>query len=101
MMLKEKGVFATPAAGRYLQQLCKHFAHKVEVRFDDTRGEAALPPGPAVMAATPERLEIVISAADAEGLELARGIIDSHLVRFAFREDFTGMDWQGEDHSNQ
>lgn len=93
-MLKETGIFATPAASKYLQQLCKHFGHKVEVRFDETSGEAALPPGLAVMTATPEQLEIVISATDAEGLTVARGIIDSHLARFAFREDFTGMDWR-------
>lgn len=34
----------TANASKYLQQLCKHFAHKVEVRFDETEGHCALPP---------------------------------------------------------
>ena len=88
-MMKETGVLETSSARKYMQQLCKHFAHRVEVRFDDTSGEAALPPGPALMTATPERLEVVIQASDADGLIAARDIIDSHLARFAFREDFS------------
>ena len=93
-MRKEAGSFATPNAARYLQQLCKHFAHKVDVRYDDTRGEADLPPGLAILTATPEALRVEISAADEQGLELPRHIIDDHLGRFAFREAFTGMGWQ-------
>lgn len=33
----------TPNAGKYLQQLCKHFAHKVEVDYGDGHGSAASP----------------------------------------------------------
>lgn len=36
-MPKETGVFATPPAGKCLQQLCKPFGHKAAVRFGDTR----------------------------------------------------------------
>ena len=45
--LTSTGLFATDKASRYLQQLCKHFGHKADVRFDATSGEAALPPAPA------------------------------------------------------
>ena len=31
---------------------------------------------------------------DQDGLTRARHVIDDHLKRFAFREDFAGMDWQ-------
>ena len=92
--MKDTGVFATPNASRYLQQLCKHFGHKVEARYDETSGEVALPLGPALMAATSEQLEITVHAPDPENLAVARGVIDSHLERFAFREEFKTMDWQ-------
>lgn len=94
--LTSVGRFKTQSASKYLQQLCKHFAHKVEVEYDVTRGAAALPPGPAKMAAKVDELVIEVTASDEEGLRTARGIIDSHLVRFAFREIFEQMNWDAD-----
>jgi hypothetical protein len=93
--LHDTGTFRSENASRYLQQLCKHFAHKIEVRFDPASGEIALPPGPARLTADDTQLTVQIAAEDAAGLERARGIIDKHLVRFAFREGFEHMAWQG------
>jgi hypothetical protein len=92
-MPQTTGTFATPHAAKYLQQLCKHFAHKVEVQNTETEGTAALPVGPARMSATAERLIISIDVSSADQLDRAHMIIDSHLERFAFRENFTKMDW--------
>lgn len=36
---------------------------------------------------------MVVRAKDETGLKMARGIIDTHLVRFAFRERFETMSW--------
>ena len=91
--MEQIGTFATPHASRYLQQLCKHFAHKVEVAYSPGEGTAMLPPGPAKMRATADNLRIEITGPDTEALERARFIIDSHLVRFAHREAFEQMDW--------
>ncbi|MBS8227734.1 DUF2218 domain-containing protein [Vannielia litorea] len=91
--LHDTGRFATPHASKYLQQLCKHFGHKIEVRFDETSGECALPPGPATLKAEPEALVVDVTAPDEEGLTRARAVIDNHLVRFAFREGFETMTW--------
>ncbi|SHI34099.1 DUF2218 domain-containing protein [Wenxinia saemankumensis] len=87
------GTFPTGKASQYLQQLCKHFAHKIEVRYDPTSAEAALPTGPCIMAAGDDLLTIGVTAPDAEGLARAKAIVDDHLARFAHREDFTTMDW--------
>lgn len=87
------GYFSTPKASSYLQQLCKHFAHKIEVRFDAHSAEAALPPGPCQMRAGDDTLTIEVTAPDAEGLTKAKSIIDKHLERFAFREGFETMEW--------
>ena len=37
-MLCSTGTYATPNGSKYLQQLCKHFAHKAEVTFDSLSG---------------------------------------------------------------
>lgn len=93
-LLTQTGRFATENASRYLQQLCKHFAHKVTVDYDESQGTAALPPGPARLIASDVELQAEISAADEAGLEKARFIIEDHLQRFAFREGFERMEWR-------
>ena len=89
----ETGTFQTEHASKYLQQLCKHFAHKIEVEYDAEKSAAALPPGPAELHATDSDLTVRITGKDEEALKVARYIIDSHLERFAFRENFETMDW--------
>ena len=93
MTLHQTGTFQTPQASKYLQQLCRHFAHKVAVEYDASQGRAALPPGPAVLSATAELLRVEISAETEADLARARFIIDDHLKRFAFREGCEGMSW--------
>jgi len=92
-MLVTTARYPTAHASKYLQQLCKHFAHKVDVTFDDTSGQVALPPGPAHMTADAEGLTIRIQSESAKDLIQARYVIDSHLVTFAHRDGFTGFVW--------
>ncbi len=97
--LTDTGQFATKNASKYLQQLCKHFGHKVEVTFDEHQGSVGLGwvglgMGPATLRAANNTLEIQVTAQDDEGLAHARQIIDSHLKRFAFREKFEAMTWR-------
>jgi len=93
-MLVSTARYPTAHGSKYLQQLCKHFAHKVEVSFDATQGRVTLSSGPAEMTADPEGLTLRVTAEDAKALIQARYVIDSHLVNFAYREGFTGLDWQ-------
>lgn len=92
-MLSSQSRFETSNGSKYLQQLCKHFAHKVAVEFDDKSGHADLPPGRATLAADAEGLSVVVTAKDKKGLGVARYIVEDHLKRFAFREDFSALDW--------
>jgi uncharacterized protein len=96
-MISDTGRFETSQASKYLQQVCKHFSHKLEVRFDERKGEMLLPTGPASLRADETGLTIEISSEDAEGIARARGIVDKHLQRFAFREGFEGMRWEGQE----
>ncbi len=92
-MLSSSARFATPNGSRYLQQLCKHFAHKVEVTFDETSGRVTLPTGQAELQADAAGLTARVAGEDARAVIDLRYVIDKHLVTFAFREDFTGFAW--------
>ncbi|GGH43807.1 DUF2218 domain-containing protein [Frigidibacter albus] len=88
--------YPTAHASKYLQQLCKHFAHKVEVEHDETTGRSALMSGVAEMRADADALHVRITAEDPKSVIQTRFAIDSHLVTFAHREGFLGLSWQME-----
>ena len=92
-MIRSTGTLTTPKASQYLQQLCKHFAHKTEVSFDPHRGSIALRTGHATLAASADRLVATVTAPDLVALPQARHVIDKHLAIFAHREGFTTLDW--------
>ena len=94
----------TPNGSRYIQQLCKHWAHNLPVELAEGRGVVTFPrdargadwPGEATvtMLARPEGIECRI-AASAEGqLEALKGAVARHLDRFAFREAPLAFDWR-------
>ncbi|WP_298493606.1 DUF2218 domain-containing protein [uncultured Maritimibacter sp.] len=92
-MAKVEALWDTPKASQYLQQLCKHFAHKIDVSFTPEEGRIDFPFGPVNLKASDAGLWIEVNAADAEGLERAKDVVDRHLERFAFRDDFKHMPW--------
>jgi hypothetical protein len=93
----------TASASRYLQQLCKHWAHNLEVSFDAEQVRVVFPkdargadwPGDGIftMAATPETLECRIEATSEGQLEGLKGAVERHLNRFAFREGELVFNW--------
>lgn len=92
-MLTAKTSFRTENASRYLQQLCKHFGHKVDVQYDAEKGRVDFSIGEAELAAFADRLEFVAMSENEEGLERTKSVLENHLVRFAFREELTKLDW--------
>lgn len=92
-MMKATARFRTEHGRKYLVQLCKHFAHKIEVDYTEERGRCELSSGPAEMAADDEGITFVVSAEDETGLDRAKDVIARHLARFAFREDPGELPW--------
>ena len=84
---------ATEHASRYLQQLCKHWAHKFPVEFDPNHGTIDLPQGRTVLDADAAALRIAVTADDAEALERLETVVADHIKRFAFREELS-FDWK-------
>ena len=85
---------ATEHASRYLQQLCKHWAHKFPVEFNPTHGTIDLTSlGRTVMDADATALHIVVSTDEAGSIERLESVVADHIKRFAFREELT-FDWK-------
>ena len=87
----------THSASRYLQQLAKHWSHKMEVSFTPEEGRIAFPNGSVLaMRADSETLDVVLTVPEGEDVERMRGVVASHLDRFAFREAPLTFDWREE-----
>lgn len=85
----------TANGSRYLQQLCKHWAHKFEVECTPEKGRVNLPVGTiATMEATPEALDVRLEAVDDDVLARMKTVLANHLDRFAFREAPLPFDWR-------
>ena len=78
---------ATAKASGYLQQLCKHFGHKIEVQFSSDAGRIVFDFGVAELVAGADGLSMIATAHAAEDLARLCRVLASHLERFAFRED--------------
>ncbi len=83
----------TDHASRYLQQLCKHFAHKRPVSFDEHSGQISLMAGECRLTADDAKLTVFVEAPDPSQLEQLQDVVVRHLVRFAFREELS-VDWR-------
>jgi hypothetical protein len=85
----------TASASRYLQQLAKHWNHKMTVSYSEQEGRIAFPNGSVLeMRADSETLDVVLTVPDGEDVARMREVVSSHLDRFAFREAPLTFDWQ-------
>ena len=94
----------TASGSRYLQQLCKHWSHNLQVEFTPERGTVVFPhnarganfpaDGRASFEAGEATLTVRIDASSAEQLEALKQVVASHLDRFAFREAPLAFDWK-------
>lgn len=91
-MSETTAIVTTPNASRYLQQLCKHFGHKVEVQFTPDAGTVALPFGTCRLSADGEKL-VLTGSSESSNLPKLERFLGDHLARFAFREN-PAIIWQ-------
>jgi hypothetical protein len=94
----------TENGSRYLQQLCKHWSHNLEVTFTLETGSVVFPrnargadwPGDAVLnlRADADALHCALTASAEGQLAALKGAVQNHIERFAFREAGLPFDWQ-------
>ncbi len=72
---------------RYLTQLCKHFAHKVDVEQNGENGIVHFHYCTCTLKADEASLNMTLSNIKEEHLDEMEEVLDVHLKRFAFREE--------------
>jgi hypothetical protein len=93
-MLQAAAYLETANGQKYLVQLCKHFAHKIEVSYSENHAECQFASGVGCLDSDGSGLRMTVNAADGDGLAQIQSIIETHLVRFAFREAFEALEWR-------
>lgn len=83
----------TKEGKNYIGKLCRHFRHKIEATYADNEGKAIFPKGICRMKADSDTLTFDIEAENAEAVAKIQGVIDRHLIKFAFREQLD-IQWQ-------
>ena len=69
MQLNASAYVATDTPARYISRLCKHFAHKIPVSFDEQQGRIEFGSGLALLQAEADGLRLSVQSASSEGLE--------------------------------
>lgn len=85
----------TAYGSRYLQQLCKHWAHKLEVSNTEDTGSVIFPSGAALaMTASETALDLRLDVSQGGDAAQMQRVVQEHLDRFAFREAPLPFDWR-------
>lgn len=92
-MASSKARVPTANGAKYMIQLCKHWAHKLEVEQEGDTARVVFPEGIARMTADAGALEVAIEAAEKETVDRLKDVVARHLDRFAFREAPLPFDW--------
>lgn len=86
--MRSTTAITTPKASSYLQQLCKHFGHKIPVEFTETAGTITFEMGTARLNADADTLHMTVEG-EPDAIDRLEGVMASHLERFAFREELS------------
>jgi uncharacterized protein len=83
----------TVNGSKYMQQLCKHWSHRLEVDLSEQKAIVRFPDAVATFEPGADALQVTIDAQAKETVESMKGVVASHLDRFAFREAPLKFDW--------
>ncbi|BCD84920.1 hypothetical protein PSm6_13270 [Pseudomonas solani] len=93
MSLTASAHVVTDTPARYISRLCKHFAHRIPVSFDEHQGRIEFDFGIGLLHAEAGGLTLKVEAADTANLEKMKDVIASHFERFAWQEALQ-LDWR-------
>jgi hypothetical protein len=83
----------TASAAKYVQQLCKHWSHRLEVDLAESRGVVKFPAAVVTLEPQTHALGVTIEGQEDGEVERLKGVVASHLDRFAFREAPLRFEW--------
>ena len=83
----------TTSGGKYVQQLCKHWSHKLPVELEGDTGVVTFVGAVATMTAGADSIQVSVRGEDREQVDRLKDVVAQHLDRFAFREAPLTYDW--------
>lgn len=89
--------FPTERATALMQTMTKHFGHKILTTLSDHDAVLSFEMGQAMLVAHDATLHLVLDADAPAALTQLSGIIESHLLRFAHRDDPAPLVWSHSD----
>ena len=85
----------TAEATRYLQQLCKHWSHKLDVSFTPQEGRVLFnEQSVCLLKAAPDVLHVRVEAREASDAARLGDVVFQHLARFSFRDPLPAPQWR-------
>lgn len=91
--LSRSAFVSTDRPARYIGRLCRHFAHKIPVSFDERRGRIEFDFGLAELQADHSGLTLRVEAGSPANLEKMQHVVASHFERFAW-QDALDLNWR-------
>ena len=76
-----------------MQQLCKHWSHKLEVDLSEQKRRGQVSGRGRRHGSAGRCLSVTIEGEEGETVERMKGVVASHLDRFAFREAPLRFEW--------
>jgi hypothetical protein len=70
-----KASVPTANGAKYMQQLCKHWSHKLEVDFSEQEGVVKFPAAVATFDARADALQVTIEGEESEAVERMKGAV--------------------------
>ena len=83
----------TASGEKYVQQLCKHWSHKLPVELDGATGVVTFDGAVTTMKADAEAIHVSVVGDDREMVDRLKEVVAQHIDRFAFREAPLTYDW--------
>jgi hypothetical protein len=93
LMIEARAIVPTQSGGKYVQQLCKHWSHKLPVQLEGNTGVVTFAAAVTTMKAGDGAIEVVVRGENREAIEGLKDVVARHLDRFAFREAPLTFDW--------
>ena len=85
-----RAVVSTQNGQKYVTQLCKHWSHKAGTTIDEAQGTIVFENGNHVaFGVAPNQLTVIASTPSDGDLVHWQNVVENHLKRFAFREEFS------------
>jgi hypothetical protein len=89
--MQSTATITTANGSKYLQQLCKHWSHKLETEYDNERGRVNFGDAAVHFSAAAHHIIAVLAGPNAETLDRLEEVVARHLRRFAHRENLAIM----------